>query len=546
MSDTSPRSPRRRPPRPASELKLKVEPLDPSPELLADVGRRVLRHPAVLELVGRTRPRLVSVLPLEEEAERKPRREPRVARFRATLYDPANRRTLLVEGGLDAERLEITDVATPPLPTPDEFEEAARALRQEERMGALLREQPTRVYRPMPPHLLTELPDGTVERVVNVGVRAERARDLNEIVGVRPGGRELVRFETGAPRDALADSGDCGLPDAGQATVMARAGSVRVTVTQGGAVLWKFTAVRPAGSSGTNGSGVELRFVDYKGKRVLYRAHVPILNVKYDGDACGPYRDWQNEETTLQSNGTEVGSTGFFVSPTPATTILDTGSDAGNTLGVAIYVQGQEVVLVSEMQAGWYRYISEWRLHADGTIKPRFGFTGVQNSCICNVHHHHCYWRLDFDLKSAGNNRVREFNDPPLGGSANWHTKTYEIRRPRDPARKRKWRVENTLSGEAYDIIPGDEDGLAAAMPDAPFGRGDTWFLRYHASEIDDGVVATGPPYEAGLDAWVNGERIDNHDVVVWYAGHFTHDTAHEEPGHFGHIVGPTLKLVKW
>jgi hypothetical protein len=34
---------------------------------------------------------------------------------------------------------------------------------------------------------------------------------------------------------------------------------------------------------------VELRYVDYKGKRVLYRAHVPILNVKYDGNACGPY-----------------------------------------------------------------------------------------------------------------------------------------------------------------------------------------------------------------------------------------------------------------
>jgi len=29
-------------------------------------------------------------------------------------------------------------------------------------------------------------------------------------------------------------------------------------------------------------------------------------------------------------------------------------------------------VLVSEMSAGWYRYVSEWRFHADGTIQPRF------------------------------------------------------------------------------------------------------------------------------------------------------------------------------
>jgi len=41
-----------------------------------------------------------------------------------------------------------------------------------------------------------------------------------------------------------------------------------------------------------------------------------------------------------------------------------------------VYVQGQEVVLVSEMEAGWYRYVSQWRLHTDGTIRPRFGILG--------------------------------------------------------------------------------------------------------------------------------------------------------------------------
>ena len=57
---------------------------------------------------------------------------------------------------------------------------------------------------------------------------------------------------------------------------------------------------------------------------------------------------------------------------------------------------------------------------------------------------------------------------------------------------------------------------------------------------------ATGPPYEAGLDAWLTGEAINGADVVVWYGAHFTHDVSHEEPGHFGHIVGPDLRRVKW
>ena len=81
----------------------------------------------------------------------------------------------------------------------------------------------------------------------------------------------------------------------------------------------------------------------------------------------------------IQATGADVAP-GFRLCPTPATTILDTGSDAGNFLGVGIYVQGQEVVLVSEMEAGWCRHVSMWRLHTDGTIRPRFGFAAVDTS----------------------------------------------------------------------------------------------------------------------------------------------------------------------
>jgi len=92
----------------------------------------------------------------------------------------------------------------------------------------------------------------------------------------------------------------------------------------------------------------------------------------------------------LQASGTNVAP-GFVLSTAPAKTILDTGSDTGTFLGTAIYVAGQEVVLVNELQAGWYRYVSEWRLHADGTIRPRFGFDATCSSCVCVRHHHHVY-----------------------------------------------------------------------------------------------------------------------------------------------------------
>jgi hypothetical protein len=361
-----------------------------------------------------------------------------------------------------------------------------------------------------------------------------------------------VRFANNAPETAAAHNPICGIPYTPQQTTgrMYVPGQALVTVSQGGTVLWKFVAIRPAATQGpgrsTNGTGIELRNVDYRGKRLLYRAHVPILNVKYDPGGCGPYRDWQNEESKIQAHGADVAP-GFRLCPQPAKTILEAGTDAGNFLGVGIYVQGLEVVLVSEMEAGWYRYISEWRLHADGTIKPRFAFTAVESSCVCNVHHHHCYWRFDFDLRTAANNLVQEFNDPPLPGqgASKWHVHPFEVERPRAPARKRKWRVENSVSGEAYDIVPGHEDGVATASADWPFPRGDVWLLRYHQGEIDDGVAATGPPYAANIGQWVNGESIRNQDVVVWYGAHFTHDV-HEVGGQHGHVVGPTLTPVRW
>ena len=101
-------------------------------------------------------------------------------------------------------------------------------------------------------------------------------------------------------------------------------------------------------------------------------------------------------------------------------------------------------------------------------------------------------------------------------------------------------------SGAGYEIHPRPEDGVATQMPDAPFGRGDVWILRYHSNEIDDGSVAIGPPYEADIDRWLTGESVHDADVVVWYAGHFTHDLAHEDPATHGHVVGPDLKPVNW
>ena len=555
------------------ELSVKIVPFGPSQNVIDRISAGLVRNTSVQKYLEHAKYRLLYFDLVDSYAENnnKGKRKPVPPdRFRATVFDYTNNRTIFVDGSLNKPKsVRITESAIQPLPTNDEFDEAVKVLmKRDEEIASAIREKQLQPYRPMPPLINTELPDGTIERTIAVGLVPTTASTTpstangeeqavviednhqHEIVGVNMIRKDVIRFEDKAPPNSAALSRMCGLPDANQPlATRGTAGQVWVNVYLGNTLLWRFLAVRPAGSSGTNGSGIELRYVDYKGKRVLWRAHVPILNVKYEKDpkknrdACGPYRDWQWEEGMIQANGTNVAP-GFRLCPTPATTILDTGSDTGNFLGTAIYVQGLEVVLVSELEAGWYRYISEWRLHANGTIRPRFGFTAVRYSCVCFVHYHHVYWRFDFDIRTPGNNRVREFNDPPLFGSATWHDKNYEIQRPRNPATKRKWRVENISTSEGYDIIPGPTDGIATSSPDWPFPRGDLWILRYHgAAEIDDGSIATGPPYEAELDRFLRpSERINPNDVVIWYGGHFSHNIAHTR----GHKLGPDLKPINW
>ncbi len=532
--------------------RIEIERFGPGPEVVDEVSQAVADHASVREYLGGTRHRLLSVRLLEPAVEGKPDEPMPPDRYRATVYDYTNNRVVLATGRLDDIQgsMEVTEAGHQPLPNREEFDEAVEVLLEDEDLGPAIREQRLVPYRPMPPLVEAELPDGRVERTLAVGLLPRERAARHEIVGANMIHRTAARFEEGAPAMARRTREICGVPNANQpATPRGLAGQFQVTVPQAdGSPLWSFLLIRPSASQGTNASGVELRNVMYRGKLVLFEAHAPILNVRYDGDACGPFRDWLFEESWIQADGANVAP-GIRRSQAPAQTILESGSDSGNFRGVAIYRQGQETVVVSELQAGWYRYVSRWRFHDNGTIRPRFGFSAVQDSCVCNVHHHHVYWRFDFDIGSAGNNEVREFNSPPISPPDTWHTFQFEARRRRRPNLSRKWQIRNTQTGDSYDLIPGANDGVAD-----DFARGDVWVLRFNDGQVDDGISAA--PSQAGqsqanapadINRFVNGESVAGRDVVVWYSAHFSHDVhGDEENDHAGHIVGPVLRPVQW
>ena len=64
--------------------------------------------------------------------------------------------------------------------------------------------------------------------------------------------------------------------------------------------------------------------------------------------------------------------------------------------------------------------------------------------------------------------------------------------------------------------------------------------LRYHPGEIDD---FPAPGMRANIDKFLNGELMEDKDVVLWYGAHFTHDQMH---GGATHIVGPDIRPLRW
>lgn len=520
------------------EVTVHVEPHLAETRVRDQVAAGLLGHRCVCEHLTGTGLRLATFDLLDKEGGPD-------SRFRATVVEPGTGRQVVAHGRVGAlDEVTVRPTAVRPVPTEDEFHQAVELALRDERFAELTQGEGVQVYRPMPPHADTTSADGTVERVVTVGLRGEIGDLRHRIVGVRMSDGAVLHQLDGVPRPSASDCEptpprSCDAPTGGP-------DQVRVRVLRGGTTLWDFVLVRPRTSSGTNGSGVELRFVDYRGKRVLYRAHVPILNVQYSsggvGAGCGPtYRDWLNAETCFHAIGSDPAGPGFRVCSQPPQTILDSGVDGGNFQGVALWYHGGELRLVSQLSAGWYRYISDWRLADDGTIGARFGFAATANPCTCNAHTHHAYWRLDFDIVTAGNNVVEEFNDPPIIGNSHWHTKHFEIRRPRDATHKRSWRVRNRGTLQSYTVQPGPHDGTLDA-----YGAGDVWVLRYHGNEIDDGHGFGTDPIttRADLDKFVTGEPVEGQDVVLWYAGHFFHDEQH--PTGLPHVVGPDLRPVNW
>ena len=518
-------------------LELEFTPVGPDPALVEKFKDGLAEHAAVKARLNGGQYRLLSFQLLRPPEKDGVTGTP----FEAFFFHYGKNQAYQVNGDLEQPKaLEIKESDRILVPNGAEYADAVAVIEQDPVLGAALRSGELAAYMAMPPVVENLQPDGKHHRTLAIGLLPNGASKLpHQIVGVDLIARRLNHYPDNAPPHSRASALTCNPPPNANQQTSNRgvAGTMNIRARQNGIEYWRMTVTRPSDSTGTNASGIDLTNVYYLNKKVFTQAHVSLLNVNYDNNSCGPYRDWLWEEGYFDCTGTDYVSGFRYSGTTPAQTILDDGNDNGNFRGVAIYVDaGTELVLVSEMEAGWYRYVSEWRFRLDGTILPQFGFDGVQNSCTCRRHHHHAYWRFDFDLGGNLNDLIQELND--VSGTTQVDDLTVETHRLRNTASNRRWRIKNSGGNETYTLLPGSNDGATNG-----YAPNDVYALRYHTGQIDDGH-ATWQFWATSEDIskFENGENIANQDIVLWYAAHFTHDDLSPN----NHIVGPTLVPSNW
>ncbi len=293
-------------------------------------------------------------------------------------------------------------------------------------------------------------------------------------------------------------------------------------------------------------------------RKVLNAAAIAQIHVPYD-DNGARYHDVSDYGLGTSSylndlqavdcpNGTRLQEGGKNM---VCRTVYDNGVSAYDN-GAGIPSEVLSVFSVSHV--GAYNYIPEYRFHDTGMIEPVMGATGRLQRYGNNPaegwtvrtganpvgisHLHNYYWKLDFDLGSSSTDDVFEEIEFTADGPANTtFTKSVtafstETARSMNPATRRFWRVrddtENNSDGLpiSYDILALDTGHRDTGPTSEPWTFDDIYATRYRACER---FISHNPSDPGGCSSngdvtdFVNGESLNNEDLVVWFGITFHH-----------------------
>lgn len=281
---------------------------------------------------------------------------------------------------------------------------------------------------------------------------------------------------------------------------------------------WSF-----AWNVGSNQEGLELTNVNWKGVKVLHKASMPVVRVKYRGAAinvnsgCGPYAD------QLQWNN--------MIIPSGAT----------SRVMIRNYTGMMEIAVYSQI-SGYHLY-QAWYFHQDGRLQPMLYSRGWSCSAIIRSwrdHRHHPYWRLDFDIETSSPNVAHEFRRP--NSSSPYASTLYNAEQNtfRNSGQDVFWTVGRSGSPRHVVISYANEMRDGSGGPWFSFSNKDEGTRLYRGSE-DNGWTFGA----MGHLGYGPSESIAQSDVVFWSVGHLTHNwTSSDANNPQWHSTGPVIRAV--
>ncbi len=283
-------------------------------------------------------------------------------------------------------------------------------------------------------------------------------------------------------------------------------------------------------------TGLSLNEVFFQGKKILSRASLPVIRVKYvkergiwnlygifsneeddrAGGRCGPFQDritWDHLQPILNCENQMV-------------CVRSYEQENVKWLELGVYAR-----------IGEYHIYQSWHLSEDGEMRPLVHSRGLS----CHTDHvHHPYWRLDFDIEGNGMDQAFVFDNGTSdeGWGPGWHKYTTERNDHKSPDTDRVWFVRDQQTGHGVWVLPGN--GYAPLNGDG---------VRDGFSELDF-AVRRGKPSED--EPWKFGARgelryhedqedVQEQDLVIWYVAHMPHAAV------LGNIpwlaAGPTIRI---
>lgn len=236
---------------------------------------------------------------------------------------------------------------------------------------------------------------------------------------------------------------------------------------------------------------------------------------------------------------------------------------------------GEWLSLFSVSTSGEYNYIPVWRFLDDGALEMEMGATGKlqrftttttfgwpvrSDNTLGTAHIHNYYWRLDFDLGEEGNDDiVEEFNYLVEAGQTTLRRVlgvtqlTTETGRAIAPQTMRSWRIrDGALTNDhgraiSYELAPMAIGHRDLGPNSEPWTTNDFYVTKYNACEK---YVSHNPQVNGcgnNLAAFVNGESLNNSDLVLWYGVTFHHIPRDEdEPYMHAHWDGFRMTPRDW